>query len=56
MAMALDVTTVWTTKYKAQTGDKTTKMSKYVQSVVATGASSARKDITTRVWLDLPHT
>ncbi len=56
MAMNLDVTTVWTTKYKAQTGDKTTKMSTYVKSVQATAASAARKDTNTRIWNDLPHT
>jgi hypothetical protein len=61
MAMALDLTTVFRTKCAAvlsgsTANDVTTKMSTYVQSVVATGASSARKDVNTRVWLDLPHT
>jgi hypothetical protein len=57
MAMRLDVTTVVITKLRALLpGDQTTDLSTYVQSVVATAASSARKDITTRVWLDLPKT
>lgn len=64
MAMQLDVSTVIVTKLIAMrvageggaSLDTQTAFGKYVQSVIATAASSARKDATTRVWLDLPHT
>ena len=64
MAMQLDLTTVVKTKVAAlraagsggSAKDATTAFGKYVQSVIATAASSARKDANTRVWLDLPHT
>ena len=60
MAMQLDLTTVYRTKCKAVLGatvtDVTTKMVQYQRTVEGTAASVARKDISTRIWLDLPHT
>lgn len=57
MAMALDVTTVVITKLRALLpGDQTTKFTEYVKTEIADATSVARKDINTRIWLDLPHT
>lgn len=64
MAMQLDVTTVIVTKLKAlrtagsggASLDTQTAFDSYVDTVVGTSASAARKDVTTRVWLNLPHT
>lgn len=57
MAMALDVTTVLITKLKALLpGDQTYKLREYLNTEIADATSVARKDLCTRVWLDLPHT
>ena len=61
MAMALDVTTVTATKCAAllsgaTANDVTTKLRAFLNSTIATDGQSARKDLTTRLWLILPNT
>ena len=61
MAQQLDVTTVTAVKCRAllsgaTANDVTTKLRKFLDSTIATDGASARKDLTTRLWLVLPKT
>lgn len=64
MAQALDVTTAVAAKCRAITAtgtptvqkDVTTGLRAYLNTEIADATSVARKDLNTRVWLDLPHT